>query len=535
MRTGIDGLLTKESLEAKLASFAELNSTKIREILFDVVYTGCAMSKAWEMPDGTPAGKTMGHATAWKKFVEENRLVTRSGKAANTIDTLAKLCHPALDSWVNEFDSVEQSFHQKQLGQNMLQNCWPFVWNTAEEKVKVGSKVDKTKRNEYAKECFDILHLIASENGGAVSDEKLAEFSTAWEKAIGMSIDVDELKSATNKFKFLRLSMSDENKAKTDAKQEVLGRLKKLTALETGVDANKVKIGDVQKVFTEIEVDAGKYRNIAKDLGADEKTTVEDEDVISAMKSDASKYHAIKEQLGADDKDVQNMINNLKSNAQPGREGELKTASTIYTLSQLRKIVDSASLDDELFVLLSHSQCREMIRQAIIKCYFPDKLEHNPLVDIIPDIIDGGDVNHHLDKFEQQLSMTQDRYSLIQRSLLSLEENVGNEPPKRKYSFVKGFERNDRLSKYLKELYDWKCQICGFTIEKKGGGLYAETHHLEALSKGGPDSIENIIVVCPNHHALFEYGDVSILSATSEKVEVLINNEHHTIKRIPLR
>jgi len=224
--------------------------------------------------------------------------------------------------------------------------------------------------------------------------------------------------------------------------------------------------------------------------------------------------------------------------AQPGGEEKLRTARTIPTISQLRKIVDSASLDDELFVLLSHSQYREIIRHTIIKCYFPNnlELENNPLVGVISDIINGSDVKHHLEKFEQQLSLAQDRCSLIQHSLIGLQEHVLNETPKRRYSFVRVFARNLRLSKYLKELYDWKCQFqkCGLNFLAKNGKPYVETHHLEALSKGGNDIIDNIIVICAHHHAMLEHANVSIVLNNPEKVIVEINGEQHMIKRIPL-
>ena len=246
--------------------------------------------------------------------------------------------------------------------------------------------------------------------------------------------------------------------------------------------------------------------------------------------------------------------------AQPGFEEALRTASQIRTMqirtiSRLREVVANASLDDELFALLSHPQYREMIRHTIINRYFPNnlELENNPLVGVISDIINGyeriqkqiedlerqigsSDVNHHLDKFEQQLSLAQDRCSLIQHSLIGLQEHVGNEPPKTRYSFVRVFARNPRLSKYLKELYDWKCQFqnCGLNFFAKNGKPYVETHHLEALSKGGNDIIDNIIVVCAHHHAMLEHANVSIVLKNPEKVIVEINGEQHTIKRIPL-
>jgi 5-methylcytosine-specific restriction protein A len=41
---------------------------------------------------------------------------------------------------------------------------------------------------------------------------------------------------------------------------------------------------------------------------------------------------------------------------------------------------------------------------------------------------------------------------------------------------------------------------------------YAEGHHLRPLGRPheGPDTPENLVVLCPNHHADFDYGLVSV-------------------------
>ena len=61
----------------------------------------------------------------------------------------------------------------------------------------------------------------------------------------------------------------------------------------------------------------------------------------------------------------------------------------------------------------------------------------------------------------------------------------------------------------LKELYDYRCQICGTLIacpSLKAPG-YVEGHHIRPLENhGSPDIIENVIIVCPNHHKELEYG-----------------------------
>jgi hypothetical protein len=72
--------------------------------------------------------------------------------------------------------------------------------------------------------------------------------------------------------------------------------------------------------------------------------------------------------------------------------------------------------------------------------------------------------------------------------------------------------RDTRLSITVKELHEYKCQICGHSLEFPDGKRYAEAHHIKPLGipHNGPDCIENIICVCPNHHAELDYGMIRL-------------------------
>jgi len=84
-------------------------------------------------------------------------------------------------------------------------------------------------------------------------------------------------------------------------------------------------------------------------------------------------------------------------------------------------------------------------------------------------------------------------------------------PPPRTKTEIYRVLRDTKLSKELKILYDYKCQICGKSI-RLAQGNYAEAHHIQPLSQAheGPDIGENIIILCPNHHVEFDYGVIAI-------------------------
>ena len=66
----------------------------------------------------------------------------------------------------------------------------------------------------------------------------------------------------------------------------------------------------------------------------------------------------------------------------------------------------------------------------------------------------------------------------------------------------KQIKRNPELPCLLKELYSYKCQVCGFDFKPRYSVPYSETHHVIWMSNGGVDHSNNLVVVCPNHHRI---------------------------------
>ena len=71
--------------------------------------------------------------------------------------------------------------------------------------------------------------------------------------------------------------------------------------------------------------------------------------------------------------------------------------------------------------------------------------------------------------------------------------------------------RDTKKANQLKELYEYKCQVCGTAIKTKKG-LYAEGAHIKPLGKphNGDDNLNNLLCLCPNHHVMFDKGSFSI-------------------------
>lgn len=63
-------------------------------------------------------------------------------------------------------------------------------------------------------------------------------------------------------------------------------------------------------------------------------------------------------------------------------------------------------------------------------------------------------------------------------------------------------------SRKVKEENNYQCQVCDEILSLPNGDRYAEAHHVHPLGEGGDDTKANIMCVCPNCHALLDYGAI---------------------------
>lgn len=88
----------------------------------------------------------------------------------------------------------------------------------------------------------------------------------------------------------------------------------------------------------------------------------------------------------------------------------------------------------------------------------------------------------------------------------------GNENPKRTKLIREQVQRNESLVQDIKSIYNDTCQLCGDRRLQGDNIGYSYVHHIKPLAKkhSGPDSAENVIVLCPNHHDDFDNGMLTI-------------------------
>ena len=109
-------------------------------------------------------------------------------------------------------------------------------------------------------------------------------------------------------------------------------------------------------------------------------------------------------------------------------------------------------------------------------------------------------------EMKEESNSKKNKKTKINKSLI--EKTIGK--VERKHREFQALVRNQANVSQLKKLYNNQCQIqqCSFKLNyEKGGKIkqYSHVHHYNQLSESLIDSLNNMIVLCPNHHAEFDF------------------------------
>jgi 5-methylcytosine-specific restriction enzyme A len=97
---------------------------------------------------------------------------------------------------------------------------------------------------------------------------------------------------------------------------------------------------------------------------------------------------------------------------------------------------------------------------------------------------------------------------------------------------IKGrtYKRDNKTIAQIKVLRDFKCQICSTSIRKKDGTLYVEAAHITAKHNKGLETPDNILLLCPNHHKEFDFGDLTIHFQDKNSVHFTLNGQNYKLE-----
>jgi 5-methylcytosine-specific restriction protein A len=87
-------------------------------------------------------------------------------------------------------------------------------------------------------------------------------------------------------------------------------------------------------------------------------------------------------------------------------------------------------------------------------------------------------------------------------------DQIGNAAPKRIAFSGSFFVRDDKVRQMVIKRAKGKCEFCGaLGFKKPDGTFYVEAHHIISLAKQGPDTLDNVIALCSNHHREAHFGE----------------------------
>jgi hypothetical protein len=102
---------------------------------------------------------------------------------------------------------------------------------------------------------------------------------------------------------------------------------------------------------------------------------------------------------------------------------------------------------------------------------------------------------------------------------------IGSKVPGRTQTAGSRYQRDEKVRRFVIEQAKGACEYCrelGFLLPD--GSHYLEAHHIIALAKQGPDTVDNVIALCPSDHREAHYGKRAV-AMEIEMIEIIKNRK----------
>ena len=183
--------------------------------------------------------------------------------------------------------------------------------------------------------------------------------------------------------------------------------------------------------------------------------------------------------------------------ANAGYETALRVTTQIKTVSRLREIIAHASLDGELFTLLTIPHDREVLRQTLIHTYLP---EHEQAIERL--LSETEQISVYREELLRRVEHTFSTQNPI--------ESIQAEEPIRTAGFRQAIMR----------IYDYTCVVCQLYVLTLDGESVTEAAHIIPFNISGNNDVRNGISLCQLHHWSFDRGLISV----DRNYKVIVSN-----------
>jgi 5-methylcytosine-specific restriction protein A len=85
---------------------------------------------------------------------------------------------------------------------------------------------------------------------------------------------------------------------------------------------------------------------------------------------------------------------------------------------------------------------------------------------------------------------------------------IGTQNPEVRQRSSNSFVRSPAVVAYVLQQADGLCEACAVTapFSREDGTPFLEVHHVRPLSANGPDTVDNVVAICPNCHRGFHHA-----------------------------
>lgn len=194
----------------------------------------------------------------------------------------------------------------------------------------------------------------------------------------------------------------------------------------------------------------------------------------------------------------------------PGCEIWLENASSMKSFRNLTQAVDHAEIDLDLAITLSVPANRQVLRQAVLQKYFPDKAS-----------IDLRSAGDHFDQISDDI--VNEAPEIYIAKLRRLKEEMSGDDKQRELFQQEIYVRGGAFKRDVPKYYGYTCCISRLKIDATFSVSMIDACHIKPFAKSYNDTITNGIALCPNLHRAFDRGMIAI----NEEYKVIIS-EHFT-------
>ncbi len=184
---------------------------------------------------------------------------------------------------------------------------------------------------------------------------------------------------------------------------------------------------------------------------------------------------------------------------QPGQKAILNNVREVSSIYRLMEMTAGATLDEDLFILLTNKEERNILRTVLIQTYFDQSLTDNLLTQ--------SKINVESYKYSLGLLKKKEKFS---------ESIFGEESYKEK-------ARDQGFRKAVVKAYDHRCAFCGIRIRTPDGHTVVDGAHIIPWSVSKNDKPQNGLSLCKLCHWTFDEGLISISNSYQILVSPRIN------------